>query len=115
MKNNQESDFEKMISDSIEKALQSGDFSALKQTLGTTVQNVIEKNFTYGGEVGGNISSPGGEAPRAGGRSEPTFPAPSTKRSGRCRHRCGGSRHSSARRRANLFSLLSPDIPPKGR
>ena len=64
MKNNQESDFEKMISDSIEKALQSGDFSALKQTLGTTVQNVIEKTFTYGGQIGANISSAVDEAQR---------------------------------------------------
>ena len=64
MKNNQESDFEKMISDSIEKALQSGDFSALQQTLGTTVQTVIEKTLTCGGQIGANISSAVDEAQR---------------------------------------------------
>ena len=38
MKNHQEPDWEKLISDTIESALHSGDFTQLKQTLGTTFE-----------------------------------------------------------------------------
>ena len=40
MKNHQEPDWEKLISDTIESALHSGDFTQLKQTLGTTFETV---------------------------------------------------------------------------
>lgn len=40
MKNHQEPDWEKLISDTIESALYSGDFTQLKQTLGTTFETV---------------------------------------------------------------------------
>ena len=40
MKNHQEPDWEKLISDTIESELHSGDFTQLKQTLGTTFETV---------------------------------------------------------------------------
>ncbi|MDD3192653.1 MAG: 5-bromo-4-chloroindolyl phosphate hydrolysis family protein [Oscillospiraceae bacterium] len=55
--NNQEPDFEKLIGETIEKAFQSGDFTQLKKTLGTTVQNVIQKTAVYGEQISANISN----------------------------------------------------------
>ena len=40
MKKRQEPDWEKLLSDTIESAFHSGDFTQLKQTLGTTFENV---------------------------------------------------------------------------
>ena len=46
MKNNQEPDWEKMISETIEDALHSGDFSKLKQTLSGTAEYVMKQTVS---------------------------------------------------------------------
>ena len=43
MKKHQEPDWEKLLSDTIESAFHSGDFTQLKQTLGTTFENVMKQ------------------------------------------------------------------------
>ena len=43
MKKRQEPDWEKLLSDTIESAFHSGDFTQLKQTLGTTFENVMKQ------------------------------------------------------------------------
>lgn len=46
MKNNQESDWEKLIGQTIDDALHSGDFTKLKQTLSDTAQNVMKQTVS---------------------------------------------------------------------
>lgn len=75
MEENKKPDFDKQLGDSIQKALETGDFTQLKETLKPAIQNVAEKAAEFTGQIGQTISDAVTDAQKkAAARPKPAVP-----------------------------------------